>query len=535
MAIPGPTQPPPPAPPSTTPLGPAMHGVEPRGLFTLPGSPQFVGRFGRMFRNLPVFSASVPKLEEVAAKMISGAEDEVPEGQPDADENPAIPAGYTYFGQFIDHDITFDPVSSLQRQSDPDALVDYRTPRLDLDNLYGRGASDQPYLYDQSDHGKLLLGGTVSEEPAFAGPDVQRNAQSRALIGDPRNDENLIVSQLQSVFLRFHNAVVDQVRSDGALSDPDDVFKEAQRVVRWHYQWIVVHDFLAAHVVGTEVVEDILRTENGIGSEKYKVGGFEPKDATIVRPRLRFYRRRKEAFMPVEFSVAAYRFGHSMIRPAYFINDRVKEAHGNERLPIFSGNTDPGNTENLNGFRPLPREWGFQWRFFFELNQDKPAQRSYKIDDELSNPLGALPPTEAPTPDIISLAARNLIRGLRLGLPSGQNVARAMGLEPLGDADLGLDGELAGNAPLWYYILREAKQLGKAEKLGPVGGRIVAEVLIGLLAADPPSYLNVAPNWRPTLPSATAGDFAMPDLIRFAKADTEPAHEPAKPPEGWKG
>jgi hypothetical protein len=512
-----------------------MHGAQPRGLFNLPGSPQFAGRFGRMFRNLPVFSASVPKLEEVAAKMISGADDEVPDGQPDPDENPAIPAGYTYLGQFIDHDITFDPVSSLQRQSDPDALIDYRTPRLDLDNLYGRGPSDQPYLYDQSDHGKLLLGGTVSGEPAFGGPDVQRNAQSRALIGDLRNDENLIVSQLQSVFLRFHNAVVDQVRADGTLTDPDDVFKEAQRLVRWHYQWIVVHDFLAGHVVGAEIVEDILRTDNGMGTEKFKVGGAEPKDAAIVRPHLLFYHPHKEAFMPVEFSVAAYRFGHSMIRPAYFINDRVKEAHGNKRLPIFSTNTDPANTENLNGFRPLPAEWGFQWRFFFQLSADKPAQRSYKIDDELSNPLGALPPTEAPTPDITSLALRNLVRGLRLGLPSGQNVARAMGLEPLSDGDLGLDGELAGNAPLWYYILREARELGKAEKLGPVGGRIVAEVLIGLLATDPLSYLNVAPNWKPTLASATPGDFAMPDLIRVAKADVEPQPTPQPPEPGWSG
>jgi hypothetical protein len=224
-----------------------------------------------------------------------------------------------------------------------------------------------------------------------------------------------------------------------------------------------------------------------------------------------------------------------MIRPAYFINDRVKEAHGGKRIPIFSADVDPANIENLNGFRPLPAEWGFQWRYFYELNVNEPAQRSYRIDDELSNPLGNLPPTEAPTPDIFSLAARNLIRGLRLGLPSGQNIARAMGLEPLSDTDLALEGELAGNAPLWYYVLREAKLLGGAEHLGPVGGRIVAETLIGLLAADPLSYLNVAPAWRPTLASATAGNFAMPDLIRFAKADIEPQPAPPPAPEGWKG
>jgi Animal haem peroxidase len=525
---PGPTNQ---APKPTTPVDPPIHGVEPRGLENLPSSPQFAGRFGRMFRNLPVFSASVEALTDLAARMISAAEPEVPAGQPDPEENPAIPAGYTYLGQFVDHDITFDPASSLQKQSDPDALVDFRTPRFDLDSVYGRGPADQPYLYDKDHSGKLLMGDTVSGEPAFAGPDVPRNTQERALIGDPRNDENIIVSQLQSVFMRFHNAVLDHVVGEGSLVDPNDVFKEAQRLVRWHYQWIVVHDLLANHVIGPEVVADILQ------ADAYKVGGAAPQQGTLTRPHLLFYKSHENPFMPVEFSVAAYRFGHSMIRPSYFFNDRVKQAHENKRIAIFSANTEPGNLENLNGFRKLPREWGFQWRFFFELDPGNPAQRSYKIDDQLSNPLGSLPPTEAPTPDITSLGARNLIRGLRLGLPSGQNVARAMGLDALSDTDLGLTGELAGNAPLWYYVLREAKMSGNSERLGPVGGRIVAEVLIGLLAADPLSYLNVAPNWRPAPPfTATEGaDFTMPDLIRFAKADTPPQPQPAPPPQGWTG
>jgi hypothetical protein len=484
-----------------------------------------------MFRDLPVFSASVGTLENLASQMISAAEPEVPAGQTDPEENPAIPAGYTYLGQFIDHDITFDPVSSLQRQSDPDALVDFRTPRFDLDSVYGRGPADQPYLYDKSAPGKLLTGEAVSSEPAFAGPDLQRTGQERALIGDPRNDENLIVSQLQSVFIRFHNEVLTHVAADGQLTDPNDIFKETQRLVRWHYQWVVVHDLLANHVTGPDVVSDILQ------ADAYKAGGATPDQMTVTRPHLLFYKFHKRPFMPVEFSVAAYRFGHSMIRPSYFFNDRVKQAHENKRIAIFSANTDPGNLENLNGFRKLPREWGFQWRFFFELDPANPAQRSYKIDDQLSNPLGNLPPTEAPTPDITSLAARNLIRGLRLGLPSGQNVAGAMGVDPLSDADLGLQGELAGNAPLWYYVLREAKALGNSERLGPVGGRIVAEVLIGLLAADPLSYLNVAPNWRPRPPFSVSegADFTMPDLIRFAKADAVPQPQPAPPPPGWTG
>jgi hypothetical protein len=119
---------------------------------------------------------------------------------------------------------------------------------------------------------------------------------------------------------------------------------------------------------------------------------------------------------------------------------------------------------------------------------------------------------------VASLAQRNLLRGLRLALPSGQNVARAMGLTPLPDADLDLGGRGApdfdGDAPLWFYVLREAELLAGSRHLGPVGGRIVAEVLIGLLAGDPLSWLNIEPDWQPTL--AQNGRFGMAELIRFA-------------------
>jgi hypothetical protein len=517
-------------PDATTPVDAVVHGTSPRGLAALPGSRFVAGRFGRMFRQVPIFSPTPASLTALAQRMVQAPEPEKPEGEFDEDENPDIPAGYTYLGQFIDHDITFDPVSSLQRQADPDALVDFRTPALDLDNVYGRGPADQPYLYQPGDPAKLLLGRGVSDEPAFAGPDVPRTADGRALIGDPRNDENLIVSQLQSVFLRLHNAVVDRLRAQGFPADGDELFKEAQRLTRWHYQWVVVHDFLGRHIVGDDVVEDILV------KQAYRVGPGT-KRAHLLRPQLFFYHYRDRPFIPVEFSVAAYRFGHSMVRPSYFINDRVKEANHGARRKIFSDNTAPDNLENLNGFRPLPPEWGFQWRDFYELDPEKPAQRSYKIDDELVDPLGHLPPTEAPTPDVTSLAERNLLRALRLGVPSGQAVARAMGIAPLSDEKLGLDGELVGNAPLWYYVLREAAELADGRALGPVGGRIVAEVLIGLLAGDPLSYLNVEPNWRPEPPMVPekGADFGMPELIRFAGADIVPSPTPAPPPPGWTG
>jgi hypothetical protein len=504
-----------------------------------------------MFRNLPVYAPSEASLIKLGKSMIQDIEDgelDKPLGEDDDDENIAqldgqmrLPAGYTYFGQFVDHDITFDPVSSLMRQDDPDALVDYRTPRFDLDNLYGRGPSDQPYLY-QPDGLHLTLGKPVSEDPRTAGPDLQRVETGRAIIGDPRNDENLIVSQLQSTFLRFHNTVLDQVGAANPNLGKEDVFKLAQQTVRWHYQWVVIHDFLR-RLVGQEVIDDILQPA------PYTTPGGST--VNLAAPRLRFYHWHKQPYMPIEFSVAAYRYGHSVVRPSYLINDIAKTdppVQGASRIPLFSQTGQ--EKQSLDGFRPLPSDWGVQWKFFLSgINGSDPTgadhlpQPSYKLDAVLSHPLGALTEVTAGPdlqvagfdPSIAQvLAVRNLIRGLRMGLPSGQDVARAMGIEPLTDEELlgglTLDEEtkkdLEGHAPLWFYVLKEAEKRAESAHLGPVGGRIVAEVLVGLLAADPLSYLSVQPNWQPTLPAATAGTFTLSDLVNIAI----PAPDKPSPP-----
>lgn len=520
-----------PSPSPTTPTGDPTHGGSgTRGLDSVPSSPTIQGRFGRMFRNLPVFAladeaAKIDELKALAAGMVQAAEPDKPLDAEDDDQNPDIPAGFTYLGQFIDHDITFDPTTSLQRQNDPDGLIDFRTPRLDLDSVYGRGPADQPYLYQRSEDGngdpaKLRLGEDVAKDSAFGGPDLPRLG-TRAVIGDPRNDENLIVSQLQSVVLRFHNAVVDQVRAAGFSSADDDVFKETQRLVRWHYQWVVVHDFLG-HIVGNEVIDDILRPAQ-YGVTQQSGTGFGLAEIQLVRPKLRFYSFEEDPFMPVEFSAAAYRYGHSMVRPSYFFNDFVRGKTEPNRTAIFSGNRALDNLENLNGGRPLPQDWGFQWKYLFALESEANLpQPSYRIDDELVNPLGALPDPPPPTEpqEMHSLAFRNLLRGVRLGLPSGEAVARAMGVTPLTPEELAVADvapSFVGHSPLWYYVLREAKVRCDGRRLGPVGGRIVAEVLIGLLWGDPLSYLRVDPGWQPTL-GQTPGQFAMPDLIRFAGA-----------------
>jgi hypothetical protein len=536
---------------ATTPTTPPPHGVPPRGLESTPWSPTTTGRFGRMFRHLPIYEDSPESLVALGNAMIQPLEDgrlDKPLGVDDDDENTAqldnelrLPAGYTYFGQFVDHDITFDPVSSLGRQNDPDALIDFRTPRFDLDSLYGRGPADQPYLYEH-DGLHLAFGATVSTEPAVSGPDLQRASDQRALIGDPRNDENLIVSQLQVAFYKFHNAVVDKVIADNPRLPPSDQFKLAQLTVRWHYQWVVINDFLR-RLVGDEVIADILENVT------YRAPGG---DQTTRAVNLRFYHFEVQPFMPVEFSVAAYRFGHSMARPSYLINDfiPVPVVDNADRIPLFlrEGATD---TNNLNGFRSLPTNWGIQWKYFLPRTKDAPGpndahlpQPSYKIDHELGHPLGALPASTAQPEAIFAgfdpaeaqvLAVRNLLRGSALGLPSGQDVARAMGIVPLEDEQL-FEGitladearhDLSGQAPLWFYILREAEAEAASAGLGPVGGRMVAEVLIGLLAADPLSYLGIFPTWEPTLPSRTPGSYTLTDIINLGLPDPPPAPPPS--------
>jgi hypothetical protein len=210
-------------------------------------SPLFQGRFGRLFRSLPpaTFGRTEKENEDNLAKLghaMSATFDPPTDGK-DPEES-AIPALYTYLGQFIDHDITFDPASSLQAEDDPDALTDFRTPALDLDNIYGRGPDDQPYMYDK-DGKTFLLGKSIHAGQTNVGAtDLPRNNAnpSRALIGDPRNDENTIVSQLQGLFHRFHNRTVQD--------QPNAKFEHTQKLVRFHYQYGVNSETCKADHLG---------------------------------------------------------------------------------------------------------------------------------------------------------------------------------------------------------------------------------------------------------------------------------------------
>ncbi|GAB3216444.1 heme peroxidase family protein [Kineococcus gypseus] len=517
----GATPPPtPPTPPSTTPTSLHRHARTHRGLATTPSSSTRSGRFGRMFRHLPVFTPEPAHLKQLAERMVVS---------PGGPREGVIPAGYTYLGQFVDHDITFDPVSSLQRQNDPDGLRNFRTPRFDLDCLYGRGPADQPYLYEQTDGvTTFLLGDAVGTGPGgdlALGRDLPRNGPrerggspnffSRALIGDPRNDENLLVSQFHLTMLQFHNRVITDLAATSGLTG-DDLFKEAQRQVRWHYQWAVVHDFLP-RIVGQDVVDDVLRTEG------FVAGG---QTFALTRPHLLFYRPGHDAYVPVEFAVAAYRFGHSMVRGRYHINDFVKQARegaGQGPIPTFGPEptSEQDELNTLNGFRRLPPFWGVEWHHLFDGLPGSAEQRqlSLAVDTNLAPLLGQLP-SRVTDGEPRSLAERNLLRGASMALPDGATVAEAMGIPALSPSDLGIDdlpADVRAHPPLWFYVLKEA-ELGGGERLGPVGGRIVAEVLLGLLVADPTSYLDVAPTWQPTLPRlATSTTFDVPSVLAHAK------------------
>jgi len=435
-------------------------------------------------------------------------------------EESGIPALYTYLGQFIDHDITFDPASSLQMQDDPDALTDFRTPAFDLDNIYGRGPDDQPYMYD-SDGKSFLLGNSLTGGDPKA-TDLPRNSatRARALIGDPRNDENTIVSQLQGLFHRFQNRTVKE--------NPNLTFEQVQKRVRFHYQYVILHDFLR-RLVQAEILED-LKTD----------GKYEQK-------KLKFFHWKNQPFMPVEFSVACYRLGHSMIRPGYRLND-----DDSTLLPIFMTDdaAKAGFKDDLQGFRTVVPNRGIDWGRFIDIDtrvydgteaqNKKRLQFAYRIDTSVVNPLTNLPAVVAANPS--SLAQRNLERSWRLGLPSGQHVAQAMGLKPIEDKNIligkgvdkqdpedpkiisidQVDGVFKNNCPLWTYILAEAMHHQERVKipvqekltittpqLGAVGGRIVAEVFLGLMFGDNHSLLSLEPAWQPERVPYELKDFVL--------------------------
>jgi hypothetical protein len=473
--------------------------------------------FGRIFQ-LPAFNANTPQLRQA---LLSIGE---PGGMLDAKDNLYGPgggpvtlitdpnlslvnrnnvhdtAGMTFVGQFIDHDLTFDATSKLGVTTDPNTSPNSRSARFDLDSVYGGGPIAQSELYDPAHPIKFLL------ESGGEFEDVPRRADDSAIIGDPRNDSNLIISGLHAAFLKFHNHAVDAVAL--AADAPIDTFGRARQLTTWHYQWLVVNRVLP-NFVGQPLVDD------------------------IVRRGPQFYRTDQHPFIPVEFSGAAYRFGHSMVRPSYRANlagDNGNPFFGlifDSHVPVADGHnptSDPGDLRG--GFRSARRFIG--WQTFFDFGGAYTAQvkPNKVIDTILSTPLFALPTSAIAhipgDPGPIALPQRTLLRHLTWSLPSGQAIAMRMGAAVLHRSDLsdlapfglGLDA----STPLWLYVLREAQLVNGGQFLGPVGGRIVAEVMLGLLRADPNSYLNAHPGWLPSL-GASGNGYQIADFFRFAGVD----------------
>lgn len=437
------------------------------------------GRFGRMFDLRPLYSSDAAL---TALGRAGGLMDTVG-ATPDVD----IPAGYAFFAQFVDHDVTLDVTSQLDTDQvqDVESFPNLRSASLDLDCIYGFGPEGSPHLYVGGSHGELRTGTAANPD------DLARTEDGVALIGDPRNDENLFVSQLQYLFLRLHNRL---------LARHGD-FEIAQREARYHYQYVVLHD--------------LLRRICDPGIYRFARERLYRREAPLVYGP----DAHGELRMPVEFSVAAYRFGHSMIRSTYPVNA------ANPALELFS------EARQTTGFKPVPPDLVIDWRYLLDLPGDLWA-KSKKIDQRLArelNDLAFIDPADEPDPRKRSLAFRNLVRGRSLGLPSGEDVAAALHragypLPPRTDlkldemegwsaVDREVQDELQGATPLFFHVLRESTF---GDTLGKVGSAILMEVFSSMLQGCATSYLQ-AERWSPDA-EIVAGDheLTLADLARYA-------------------
>jgi len=447
-------------------------------------APSFESYYSRLFGG-PFAGHDEMHLRELSMRM-----KDVPEnrrGRPRRGD--LAPSAFVYLGQFLAHDVTRDETNLERASAAPEQTRNFHVPRLNLESVYGGGPQKSPDLYDlsESGHETFLLGNTeeMSRKKIPSTLDDFYRRNGRPLLADDRNDQHLILAQLHVVFLQFHNRVVDHLKG-GAFSDqafPDEtIFETAQRLVVWHYQWIVRNEFLKWFIL-PEVLADI---------EKHGPRLFKPALGEEITA------------LPVEFTQAAFRFGHSMVQPQYEINQWIGLVRLSELIrttrPCERGESLPAN--RVVDWDRFTRTWGGNANFAENID-------TLISEDMFHLPAAAMPifSKESPPP----LPQMTLFRGSRIGLPSGQEACRAAGVHPLSSAQIGFDDEgneflrdrgLNEKTPLWYYLLREAEVLGirrfrGGECLGPLGSRIVAEVLLGVMNADPKHYLNVDPNWKP--------------------------------------
>lgn len=481
-------------------------------------------RFTRMFPGLKQFRPDIDALIKLGRAM---------DDTPNFKDHPTLAAGFTYFGQFLDHDITFDLTRDLPDSAlTPEEIEQGRSPSLDLDSLYGRGPHRETKRLYEADKITMRIGKTVGlGEPGLAPESIAlpndlprgdvEGKPLEAVIGDPRNDENLAVAQLHLAFLKFHNVVVAQLAQTGLKGEA--LFNRARQLVTMHYQWIVLYDFLPK-VVETAILNQVIARGRTIFALK---AGEEPA-------------------MPIEFSVAAYRFGHSMIRDGYTWN---RNFPGASLLQLFQfTGTNSGPQDPISFLGGLPSNWPIDWRRFFDFSglpgiEPTPGLNlTRSIDTALALTLKEIPSLQQENHKA-PLAVRNLLRARALGLPTGQDVAEAIGAPVMtpeqvragAHAKILKANKFDSQTPLWYYILKEAEVFHNGERLGPVGSTLLAETFVGLIEGSRTSILSAANrNWRPTLPSLRPGHFSMVDLLCLVN-DLNPlgaefAAEPPPPP-----
>lgn len=421
-------------------------------------APLGAGRYTRMFGALPPLVVD-PKLLRALGQAGGACDSAVCQ----RNESRAVAAGWPVFGQFVAHDITADR-SPVTHHDDEELLRNVRSARLNLECLYGDGPVAHPFLFSRRDPAKLLEGDD----------DLPRNTEGVALAGDPRQDVHVLISQMQLAMIRAHNRLVDRLRADGIAEST--LYEAARRALTWHYQWVVLNDFLPATIGGERTARLLAQ-------------GPGPMVAS-------------EASIPLEFADAAYRYGHSQMRHRY----RVQR--GGPELRLFP---------DLLGFGPVGTDKVVDWRLLLQVGDAEPEQRARPIDGRLPSALIHLPVDitgELDDADHESLAVRDLLRGAATALPSGEAVARELGEQPLAAGEVGLAEQgWHGATPLWFYVLKEAEAREDGERLGPVGSFIVGETLVRIVDADPDSYRSTDPLWQPTLPGRVVGRFTLADLL----------------------
>ena len=466
-------------------------------------------RFGRMFEDarLAPFQPDDQALVALGQVMLNS---------PDLGDNLSLPAGYTYLAQFVAHDMSFDQnINIPDDKISLDKVVQLRSPSLDLDSVYGAGPKSQSRLYKSET--KLWVGKTLCSTVGDADreywndlPRENPDNPKEAVIADPRNDDNLAVSQTHVAFLRFHNKVVDHLSMDGLTGEA--LFEQARKKVIQHYQWIVVNDLLP-RIIDETILKKAIENKNN------------PKYFILTQG--------KEPFMPVEFSLAAFRLGHSMVRDTYEWNRVFQSSNRSatkmaELADLFR---QTGMRGRLSKEQKLPSSWIIDWTRFYDFTghngiaNNPKFNWSKKIDSTLAPALNEFEGflRHITEEKFRSLAVLDLIRGKYLGLPTGQDVAKILGLHPLQPRDLsrGLHGDLLRyydfdeKTPLWYYILKEAEICTGGNRLGPVGSYIVAETIVELIRTSRTSILKEQ-NWQPDLGQIESNKFAMADLLILA-------------------